>query len=75
MRDESKPKIKLQTLIDVEKFRVAQLQGKMETFKEVFAGLDPTDLYELVEKWARDIVYDKFKVEEEDILYSISQLT
>lgn len=75
MRDESKPKIKLQTLIDVEKFRVAQLQDKMETFKEVFAGLDPTDLYELVEKWARDIVYDKFKVEEEDILYSISQLT
>lgn len=41
----------------------------------MFKELDPTDLYELVEKWGRDIVYDKFKVEEEDILFSISQLT
>jgi hypothetical protein len=46
----------------------------MESFRTTFAELDPTDIYELVEKWGRDVVYNKFKVEEEDIQYSISQL-
>jgi hypothetical protein len=37
--------------------------------------VDPTDLFDIVEKWSRDMVYLKYKVEEEDILYSTNQLT
>ena len=44
-------------------------------FKLTFASADPTDLYDFVYKWAIDKVHEQFKVEVEDVNYSIQQLT
>ncbi len=62
-------------IIEMEKFRIAKLKEKIDHFKEVFADIDPTDLYNLVEKWGRDVVFQQFKVEEEDIQFSVEKLS
>ncbi len=50
------------------------MRSKLDEFKITFSNLDQTDLFELVEEWASDIVYSEYKVEPEDITYSMKQL-
>lgn len=73
LRVKDKPKVGKNILIDIYKFKAKLLRDNGETFNSI-NSIEPADLCSLVEKILQDRVMEQFKVEEEDIKYSESQL-
>lgn len=64
MRNKDKPALKLPILLEITRFKSQQLRDNVNKFKQTLSSLEDADLYDTVEKWARDVVYQEFKVEE-----------
>ena len=63
------------TQIDIAKFKRKILKEKIDSFKTTLNEVEPADLYNVVEKWTKDMVHRSFLVEDEDINYSHKELT
>lgn len=65
----------MSTLIDIANYKRKMLNDKVEDFRAILTDVEPADLYNVVEKWGRDMVHRTFLVEEEDINYSYKLLS
>lgn len=74
LRQKDKPRVNLETLCSIEKFKAKRLEENGENYTAL-ADVDPTELYAMIEKHLADLVYEHFRVEVEDFNFSRKQLT
>lgn len=74
LRAKDKPKVGKNILVDIYKYKAKVLKDNADAYNTI-VDIEPADLCSLVEKILQDKVFEQFKVEQEDINYSESQLS
>ena len=81
LRDKSRGPLSFKKLNDIFNFKIHTLQHMNESELDLESSMtsdEEPDLnakYTLIEKYIQDLVFNKFGVEEEDIVYSENQLS
>ncbi len=81
LRDKSKGGVSLKKLKEIFSFKIRSLEELKESGLELESSVrseeegDLNGKHTLIEKYIQDLVYNKFGVEEEDIVYSEGELS